>query len=115
MSKLPTQKFYRNEYTDVDVEIISCTGPSNFYVHLKTRLGDLKRFQERVDGLCIGISWKLHFYMNKLAVFLDANLVKITVIAIGLDCVTKYTIDGKWYRPTVSDVKGGRVEVQFID
>ena len=41
--------------------------------------------------------------------------MKITDLAIGLDCVTKYTIDGKWYRPTVSDVKGGRVEVQFID
>jgi hypothetical protein len=56
MSKFPTQKFYRNEYTDLDVDIISCTSPSNFYVHLKTRLRDVERLQERVERLCIGIS-----------------------------------------------------------
>ena len=56
MLKIPTQKLRQNERTDVDVEIISSTGFSNFYVHLKTRLRDLERLQERVDRLCIGIS-----------------------------------------------------------
>jgi hypothetical protein len=37
MTQLPFQKLHRNEHTDVDVEIISCTGPSNFYVNLKTK------------------------------------------------------------------------------
>jgi hypothetical protein len=41
--------------------------------------------------------------------------VRVTDIAIGLDCFARYTIDKKWYRAVVCDVKGGKVKVQFID
>lgn len=93
MSKFPTQKFYRNEYTDVGVDIISCTSLSNFYVHLKTRLRDLERLQERVDRLCIGISWKTAFLHEVTSRLFRCKFSEITDLAIGLDCVTKYTME----------------------
>jgi hypothetical protein len=47
MSKLPVQKLPKNKSLDADV--VSCSGPSHFYVQLATMKRDLDRMQDRHD------------------------------------------------------------------
>ncbi len=53
MSKLPVPQLRRNEHNNINVEIISLTGPSHFYVHLATRKRDFNRIKEHMNKFCI--------------------------------------------------------------
>ncbi len=101
ISKLPVQRLRQNESTDLDADVISCIRAlhKNAIILHKNPV----------------IHKKHNHFMNYLSVFLAANLVAITDLTIGLDCLARYTDDGIWYRAIDCDVKNEKVVVQFVD